>query len=203
MIEGHEIDPRQIVQAIERRTTGTQLTPPAIPLPRVPTIFPALRLGHVAAEDGSDLISRWAKEKAIQPRGVYQARLDMAKFVTLVEHDDATRVNPQDIVRFKEHLAKKGLRGTTINRYLSAIKSPLARAKENHKVATDPGAGIKYDSKGSTKTKVRRLGYSDDQARVILLAARPETKPYRRWSHGYVPLRVVAWTRLLVAMPVT
>jgi hypothetical protein len=75
MIEGHEIDPRQIVQAIEGRTTETQLTPPAIPLPRVPTIFPALRLGHVAAEDESDLISRWAKEKAIQPRGVYQARL--------------------------------------------------------------------------------------------------------------------------------
>ncbi len=181
MIEGLEIDPRQIVAAIEGRTAAAMPTSPVTPSPTLPTIFPALPLGHIAAEDGSDLISRWAKETEIRPRGIYQARLDMAKFVTLIGHDDATHVTPQDIVRFKEHLADKGLRGTTINRYLSAIKSPLAWAKENHKIATSPGVGVKYDSKGGAKTKVRRLGYADDQARVILLAARHENKPYRRW----------------------
>jgi site-specific recombinase XerD len=40
-------------------------------------------------------------------------------------------VTPQDIVRFKEHLGNKGLAAPTINRYLSAIKSPLGWAKEN------------------------------------------------------------------------
>jgi Phage integrase, N-terminal SAM-like domain len=181
MIEGLEIDPRQIVTAIEGRNAAMMPTPPLTLSPTLPTIFPALPLGHVAAEDGSDLISRWAKETEIRPRGIYQARLDMAKFVTLIGHDDATRVTPQDIVRFKEHLADKGLRGATINRYLSAVKSPLAWAKENHKVATNPGAGVKYDSKGGAKKRVRRLGYGDDQARTILLAARHENKPYRRW----------------------
>ena len=181
MIEGLEIDPRQIVTAIEGRNAAMMPTPPLTPSPTLPTIFPALSLGHVAAEDGSDLISRWAKETEIRPRGIYQARLDMAKFVTLIGHDDATRVTPQDIVRFKEHLADKGLKGATINRYLSAVKSPLAWAKENHKVATNPGAGVKYDSKGGAKKKVRRLGYGDDQARVILSAARGQEKPYRRW----------------------
>src|SRR5580704_14175201 len=181
MIEGLEIDPRQIVVAIEGQSLATKPTPPLTPLPSPPTIFPTLRLGHIAAEDGSDLISMWAKETEIGPRGIYQARLDMAKFVTLIEHDDATRVTPQDIVRFKEHLGKKGLAAPTINRYLSAIKSPLVWAKENFKIATNPGAGIKYDSKGGAKKKVRRLGYSDNQARVILLAARRENKPYRRW----------------------
>jgi len=181
MIEGLEIDPRQIVTAIEGRNAAMMSTPPLTPSPTLPTIFPAMSLGHAAAEDGSDLISRWAKETEIRPRGIYQARLDMAKFVTLIGHDDATRVTPQDIVRFKEHLADKGLRGATINRYLSAVKSPLAWAKENHKVATNPGAGVKYDSKGGAKKKVRRLGYGDDQARAILLAAHHENKPYRRW----------------------
>jgi integrase len=179
MIEGLEIDPRQIVAAIEGQSAATMPTTSLTPLPSPPTIFPALPLGHIAAGDGSDLISRWAKETEIRPRGIYQARLDMAKFVTLIGHDEATGVTPQEIVRFKEHLADKGLRGATINRYLSAIKSPLAWAKENHKIATNPGAGIKYDAKGGTKTK--RLGYRDDQARVILLAARHENKPYRRW----------------------
>jgi integrase len=181
MIEGLEIDPRQIVVAIEGQSLATKPTPPLTPLPSPPTIFPTLRLGHIAAEDGSDLISMWAKETEIGSRGIYQARLDMAKFVTLIEHDDATRVTPQDIVRFKEHLGKKGLAAPTINRYLSAIKSPLGWAKENFKIPTNPGAGIKYDSKGGAKKKVRRLGYSDNQARVILLAARRENKPYRRW----------------------
>src|SRR5271170_6838679 len=138
MIEGLEIDPRQIVDAIEGRTTVTMPVAPVASSATVPTIFPPLRLGHVATEDGSDLISRWAKETGIRSRGIYQARLDMAKFVALVEHDDATRVTPQEIARFKEHLAEKGLGAPTINRYLSAIKSPLAWAKKNHKIATNP-----------------------------------------------------------------
>jgi site-specific recombinase XerC len=93
---------------------------------------------------------------------------DMAKFVALVGHDEANRVTPQQIVQFKEHLAGRGLGAPTINRYLSAIKSPLAWAKENHKIATNPGAGIKYASRGGTR-KGKRLGYTDDQARVALL----------------------------------
>jgi integrase len=178
MIEGLEIDPRQIIDAIEGRTAVT--TPPDTPSSALPMVFPALRLGHIATEDGSDLISRWASETGIGPRGIYQARLDMAKFVALFGHDDANRVTPQQIVQFKEHLAGRGLGAPTINRYLSAIKSPLAWAKENHKIATNPGAGIKYASRGGTK-KAKRLGYTDDQARVILSAARREKKPYRRW----------------------
>jgi integrase len=181
MIEGLEIDPRQIVDAIEGRSAITVPTPPLTSSPTLPTIFPALQLGHIAAEDGSDLISMWAKEKGIRSRGIYQTRLDMAKFVILIEHDDATRVIPQDIVRFKEHLGGMGLAATTINRYLSAIKSPLGWAKKNHKIATDPGAGIKYDSRSGTNRKVKRLGYTNDQARTILLAARREKKPSRRW----------------------
>ena len=181
MIEELEIDPRQIVDAIEGRSAVTVPTPPLTSSPTLPTIFPALQLGHIAAEDGSDLISRWAKEKGIRPRGIYQARLDMGKFVTLIGHDDATRVTPQEIVRFKEHLGSKGLAAPTINRYLSAIKSPLSWAKKNHKIATDSGAGIKYDSRSGTNRKVKRLGYTDDQARTILLAARREKKPSRRW----------------------
>jgi integrase len=178
MIEGLEVDPRQIVDAIEGRTPVE--IPTSTPSPTPPMVFPALRLGHIAAEDESDLISMWAKETGIRSRGVYQARLDMAKFVALVGHDEANRVTPQQIVQFKEHLAERGLGAPTINRYLSAIKSPLKWAKDNIKIATNPGAGIKYASRSGTK-KGKRLGYTDEQARIILSAARREKKPYRRW----------------------
>ena len=79
MIEGLEIDPRQIVDAIEGRPAVTM--PPDTPSPTPPMVFPTLRLGHIAAVDGSDLISRWAKETGIGSRGIYQARLDTARFV--------------------------------------------------------------------------------------------------------------------------
>jgi integrase len=143
--------------------------------------FPPLALGHVAAQDGSDLISRWSKEKGIRPRGVYQSRLDMAKFVAVIGHDEATRVTPLDIVHFKEHLAEKGLSAPTISRYLSAIKSPLGWAHRNHKIGTNPGLGITYEAKEQGRRKVRRLGYDNRQARIILLAARDETRPSLRW----------------------
>jgi len=113
----------------------------------------------------------WAKEAEIKPRGIYQARLDMTKFVALIGHDDVTRVSPQEIVRFKQNLTDKGLSGPTINRYLSAIKSPLAWAAENHKIASNPGAGVKYNAKGGARPRVKRLGYGDRQARIILISA--------------------------------
>jgi site-specific recombinase XerD len=54
----------------------------------------------------------------------------MAKFVALIGHDDATRVTPHDVVAFKEMFIARRLSGATINRYLSAVRSPLAWAKE-------------------------------------------------------------------------
>lgn len=183
MIERLEIDPGQILAVIEGRIVAP-VSPGNTPLaPRsqqtVPAIYPSLSSGAVAAEDASDLISRWAKENEIGVRGVYQARLDMAKFVKLIEHDDATRVTPEDIIRFKEHLGSQGLSSATINRYLSAIKSPLAWAHRNRKIGSNPGVGIVYNAKG--KKRIKRRGYDDNQARTILLAAREEESAHRRW----------------------
>ena len=177
MIEGLEIDPRQLVAAIEGHTIAP-VSPDTTPLASMPASYASLSLGAVAREDGSDLISRWAKENEIGIRGVYQARLDMAKFVKLIGHDDATRVSPEDIIRFKEQLGSQGLSPATINRYLSAIKSPLAWAHRNRKIGSNPGAGIVYEAK---RKKIKRLGYDDDQARTILLAARDEELAHRRW----------------------
>lgn len=179
MIERLEIDPHLILAAIEGRT-GAANAAPGLPVASLfPSVFPYLSLGAVAAQDGSDLIFRWSKESGIGDRGIYQSRLDMSKFAKLIEHDDATRVTSHDIVRFKEHLGSRGLDPGTINRYLSAVKSPLAWAHRNHKIAINPGVGIRYESK--VESDVERKGYDDDQARTILLAARDEELAHRRW----------------------
>lgn len=185
MIERLEIDPRQIVAAIEGDTSApvSPSNTPSTPLARqtAPTIYPSFSLGAVAAKDESDLISRWAKEReTLSPKTVYQARLDIGKFVALIEHDDATRVTPEDLIRFKENLAAKGLSAPTVKRYLSAVKAPLAWAHRNRKIPINPGVGIVYEAKDNHAPK-KRLGYSDEQARIILVATRDEAQPHRRW----------------------
>ena len=94
----------------------------------------------------------------------------MAKFVALIGHDDATRVSPHDVVRFKEKFIERGLSSATVNRYLSAVRSPLAWAKRNHKVASNPAEGVKLRSQAEVKAenqegRVRRPAGAHDPAR--------------------------------------
>jgi integrase len=173
-LDQEQLSPSQFEAVIDGRPVAASAANPV-------GYYPPLPLGHIVAEDELDLISRWAKEAEIKSRGIYQARLDMAKFVTVVGHDEANRVTPQEVVRFKQALTDKGLSGATINRYLSAIKSPLAWAAENHLIASNPSLGVKYNPKGGARPKVRRLGYDDRQSRIILLASRDEDKPHLRW----------------------
>jgi integrase len=168
------VAPSQIDAVVERKPIAATSANPI-------GYYPPISLGHVAAEDGSDLISKWAREAEIGDRGIYQTRLDMAKFVALIGHDDATQVTPHDVVRFKEQFMERGLSGATINRYLSSVRSPLAWGKRNHKAATNPAESVKYEAKRKTKPKIKRVGYDDRQARTILLAARDDKQPHRRW----------------------
>jgi integrase len=179
MIEGLQVDPRQIMEAIEGRTGSPQANSP-IPSPQFsPGIFPPMSLGAVAAEDGLDLISRWVRERGPQPKSIYQARRHAIKFAAFIGHDDATRVTPEDLIDWKEDLAGKGLSAATINSHLNTIKAPLTWAHRNRKIPFNPGVGIFFDRKDENASK--REGYNDDQARLILLAARDEDQPHRRW----------------------
>jgi site-specific recombinase XerC len=165
----------QLVQPVARAL-------PAPPIDATPArVFPPLSLGGTEAPDKSDLVSRWAKEANPDPRWLYQTRLSMKRFAALVEldQDDATQVTKAEVIRFKEKLDEKGLKSPTINRYLSEIKGPFEWAFKNEKIGTNPAEGVSFARKPRGKSK--RRGYTDEQARTILLAARDEDKPYRRW----------------------
>jgi hypothetical protein len=98
---------------------------PAMPA-SVPVVFPPLSLGGKEAPDGSDLVSKWAKEASPDVRWLYQTRLTMRKLSALAEHDDAARITRADIIKFKENLNEKGLAAPTINRYLNELRGPPA-----------------------------------------------------------------------------
>lgn len=145
----------------------------------VPVIFSSISLGGEVSADRSDLVSQWDKECAPDPKWLYQTRRAMKKLEALVGHDDATRITRNDVIKFKEQLAEQGLKPGTINRYLSEIKGPFGWALKNNKIGTNPADGVVFARKARTKSE--RLGYTDEQARLILLAARDEDKPHRRW----------------------
>jgi integrase len=154
---------------------ATPLNPPAPPV-----VFPLMSLGGEEAADKSDLLSKWAAECAPDAKWLYQTRLSMKKLVAVVGHDDATRITRGHVIEFKEKLAKKGLNSGTINRYLGEIKRPFEWAFKNEKIGTNPTEGVVFERKSRGK-KTTRLGYTDEQARIILLSARDEELPHRRW----------------------
>lgn len=164
------------------RPTDVYATPALAAAPAtLPCVYPPLSLGAKEAADKSDLVSKWAKEANPDPRWLYQTRLTMKRFAALVEldHDDSARVTKAEVIKFKEKLDEKGLKPPTINRYLSEIKGPFEWAFKNEKIGSNPTKGVTFARKIRGKSK--RRGYTDEQARAILLAARDEDKPYRRW----------------------
>jgi integrase len=156
---------------------------PALPAPLIDAtparVFPPLSLGGVEAPDKSDLVSKWAKEANPDPKWLYQTRLSMKKLAAQLGHDDATKVTRPDVIQFKEKLAEKGLQAPTINRYLSEIKGPLKWGFKNEKIGTNPTEDVVFARKDNGRSG--RKGYTDEQARLILISARDEELPHRRW----------------------
>ena len=179
MIENLEIDPRKLIAAIEGRSNLPPTGAPAACLPVVAT--PLLPLPFADSEDGkSGLISIWAKEANPQPKTVYSWGRIMMKLTKFVGFDDVARLTAEQLIGWKDELVNKSnLHSKTIENHLYLLKTLLNYAHRNKKIATNPAAEVVYRPK--TDPRDKRVGYSDEQARRILDAARKETEPHLRW----------------------
>jgi integrase len=61
--------------------------------------------------------------------------------------------------------------------YLMVIKTLFNFAKKNKKILTNPALEVSFQA----KRRQKQLGYDDADAKKILLVARGETEPHRRW----------------------
>jgi integrase len=126
------------------------------------------------------LVKAWWKES--QAAGLSESTNDSYKkvftaLVAFLEHDDATRVTADDVVRFKDHLLSavqertgKLLSGKTVkDSYLSALRSVFGWAVTNRKVPSNPAAGITI--KLGKKAKVRDTWFSPEETKRILSGA--------------------------------
>jgi integrase len=127
----------------------------------------------------STLIAEWARERNVQEKTRYGFERIIRKLVEHVGHDNAAAVTDMDVIGWKDALVASGLGPKTIKNHLMVVKTLFNFAKQNKRVAINVAADVSFRAHIDPRTK--RLGYTDDDARRILIAARSETEPHLRW----------------------
>jgi integrase len=136
----------------------------------------------------------WMEAKATgrKPSTYESYRNTIAGLVTFLGHDRATEVNPEDVVRFKDHrLASinprtgKPISGKTVkDSDLAGLKTLFGWAVSNRKLTSNPATGITI--KLGKPQKLRGKGLTEEEANAILQAAlkvtgEGRTDAARRW----------------------
>ncbi|MGJ5065249.1 site-specific integrase [Bradyrhizobium oligotrophicum] len=104
----------------------------------------------------------------------------MTQLSGFIGHNDTRRVSPDDLVSWKADLLAKGLKAKTIrDSKLAPVRAIFQWAVDNRKLEANPAARINIDLKSRSSEK--RRGYSDEEAKIILRAARTEKEPHKRW----------------------
>ena len=137
------------------------------------------------------LVDGWwkdAKAARRKPSTFESYRNTVAKLAAFLRHDDAARVTPEDVLRFKDHRIAAGVSGRTVkDSDLAALKSVFGWAKDNLRLPSNPAAGLTIKL---GKRRRERREFSDAEARAILSATlkvtakpreRPQTAAAKRW----------------------
>lgn len=142
------------------------------------------------------LFDGYARERQPAPATVKAWRRQLSAFVAFSGHDDASKVTPEDVIAWKDHLLHKagkdgaGLSAKTVGEtYLSALKTTFRWALENRKLLQNPAAGARV--RGAKRVHVRERGLTNDEATMILAATLtpppPRLSPERTLARRWVP----------------
>lgn len=127
------------------------------------------------------VIEGWLIEKKPIKKTEYVWRRTMNQLSEFLGHDDVRRIRADDLVAWKAALLAQGLKAKTIrDGKLAPVRAILQWATDNRKLDANPGARINIDLKARSSEK--RRGYTDDEAKTILRAARKEKEAHRRWA---------------------
>lgn len=136
------------------------------------------------------LVEDWwreAKAAGRKPSTYDSYRHTVEAFGEFLGHDDASRVTPQDVVRFKDHRLGVVSAKTVKDNDLAGLKSVFGWAKDNFKLASNPAADVK--AQAGKRQKLRNKGLTDDEGRAVLAATLtlekgrdlPQTFAAKRW----------------------
>lgn len=141
----------------------------------------------------AELVEGWARERKPAKKTAYMYPRVMDQLKEFLGHDDARRLTADDLVAWKNDLIAKELAGKTIrDAKLAPVRAMLQWAVDNRLLADNVAERITISIKGTLSTRIR--AYTDDEAKVVLTAARKANGGARRW----VPF-VAAYTGARVA----
>lgn len=114
-------------------------------------------------------------------------------FIHFIGHDDARRIEPNDVILWKDHLLSiegKGLSPNTVNNaYLAALRTTLSWGVENRKITSNSASNIRARKRSQNTT--RSKGLTDEEALLILRSTlvAPQTRitPERAFARRWVP----------------
>ena len=117
-----------------------------------------------------DLYDGYARERQPSPATMKRWRPVILSLIGHLGHDDANLIAADDIIGWKEALARDGIAGRTIREvYLAAIKVVLAWSVENRKIDVNPAKDVKV--RVPKAVRVRERGFSAIEVRTILKAS--------------------------------
>jgi integrase len=144
---------------------------------RAPSLAPSVTLTGI-------LDGWWTEAKATgrKPSTHESYRNTVAGLVAFLGHDDAKRVPPEDVVRFKDHRLSsinprtgKPISAKTVkDSDLSGLKTLFGWAVSNRKLTTNPVIGITI--KLGKPQKLRGKGLTEEEVKAILSAASKVTR---------------------------
>jgi integrase len=127
-----------------------------------------------------ELVAGWAKEKKPKAKTKYSWERVIEAFAAFIGHDNAARVSPDDVIRWKSSLIDDELHPKTIrDGKLAPLRAIFQWGVDNLKLGNNPAERVTVDVK--VRAGERRRGYTEEEAVKILAAARREELPHRRW----------------------
>jgi integrase len=127
----------------------------------------------------SILLDKWAGERKPAAKTAYSWSKIIEKLTVYLKHSDAASVKEDDLIGWKDYLVSSGLSQATIENHLIVLRTLYNFGVDNKLVPLNVASKVKYRAKKQPGT--RRLGYTEDEAKRILVAARAEADPLLRW----------------------
>jgi integrase len=124
------------------------------------------------------LFDAWKATASVTPRIAEQTGDAIDMLIKFLGHGDAARVTKDDLICWRTATVADGRTNATWNNRLSYIRQVFARGVADGKLATNPTDGLRLPKQRPNSW----LPYGDEEAALILNAARCETQPSLRWA---------------------
>jgi integrase len=127
-----------------------------------------------------ELIAGWAAEKRPAEKTIYEWKRVLSQLASYLGHDDAARLQAEDLIAWKAKMIESGLRSKTIrDAKLAPVRAVLQWAVDNDRLSTNVATRVVIGVKSKPSESIR--SFREDEAAVVLKAARSERKAALRW----------------------